>query len=109
MVAYRVNSLCRVAGYITSITLKGHRKEDRQLIFTTETYSFLSNPEMKAHCEAVYNKFNTLTNNNPQLWPCLQLCATCALLAPLQQIIADWFIALGRPIFFICFTTLSAA
>ena len=50
---YRVNSLCRIAWYITSITLKGHRKKDRQLIFTTETDSFLSNPEIKAHCEAV--------------------------------------------------------
>src|SRR6218665_4185322 len=108
MVAYRVNSLCRVAWYITSITLKGHRKEDRQLIFTTETYSFLSKPEMKAHGEAVYNKFNTLTNNNPQIWPCIQLCATCALLARLQQRMSDWVIALVRPIFLICCTTLSA-
>jgi len=59
--AVRVNS-----GY-TLKGLRGHRKEGRQLIFTTETDSFLSNPEMKAHCEAVWNKFNTLTNNNPQI------------------------------------------
>src|SRR6218665_757238 len=65
--------------------LGGHRKEDRQLIFTTETASFPSNPEMKAHCEAVYNKFNTLTKNNSQIWPCLQLYAACALVVPLQQ------------------------
>src|SRR6218665_249501 len=64
----------------TSITLRGHRKEDRELIFTMETDSFLSNSEMKAHCEAVWHKFNTLTNNNPQIWPCLQLYAGCALL-----------------------------
>jgi len=48
-----------------------------------ETDSFLSNPEMKAHCEAVWNKFNTLTNNNPQIWPCRQLYAAHAPLAPL--------------------------
>src|SRR6218665_2292093 len=103
MVAYRVNSLCRVAWYITSITLKGHRKEDRQLIFTTETCSFLSNPEIEAHCE-----FNTLTNNISQIWPRIQLCATCALSTLLQQRISDWVIALVWPIFLICCTTLSA-
>jgi len=26
-----------------------------------------------------------LTNNNTQIWPRIQLCATCALLTPLQQ------------------------
>ena len=61
-------------------------------MFTTETDSFLSNPEIEAHCEAVWNKFNTFTNNNPQIWPCLQLYAGCALLAPLQQRISDWVI-----------------
>ena len=33
--------------------LGGHRKEYRQLILTTETASFLSNPQLKAHCETV--------------------------------------------------------
>src|SRR6218665_3993996 len=87
---------------------RGHRKEDRQLIFTTETDSFLSNPKMKAHCEVVWNKFNTLTNNNLQSWPCLQLYAGCALLAQIQQRISDWVIILVRPIFLTCCTTLSA-
>jgi len=100
---YLVTFWCKVARYINN--LNRHRKEDRQLIFTTETDSFLSNPEMKAHCEAVWNKFNTLTNNNLQSWPCLH---GCALLAPIQQRISDWVIALVRPIFLICCTTLSA-
>jgi len=60
---------------------------------------------MKAHCEAVRNKFNASTNNNPQLWPCLQLYAGCALL---QQRISGLVIALVRPIFLICCTTLNA-
>jgi len=91
----------------TSITLSGHRK-DRQLISTTETDSFQSNPDMKAHGEAVWNKFNILTNNNLQIWPCLQLYAGCALLASLQQRISDWVIALVRLVFLICCTTISA-
>src|SRR6218665_3851536 len=37
------------------------------------------------HTEAVWSKFNTLTNNNPQIWPCLQLYAACALLAPANK------------------------
>jgi len=62
---------------------------------------------MKAHCEAVWNKFNTLTNNSLQSWPCLQLYDGRALLAPIQQRISDWVVALVRPIFLICCTTLS--
>ena len=56
---------------------------------------------MKAHCEAVWNKFNTLTNNNLKSWPYFQLYAGCALLAPIQQRISDWFIGLVRLIFLI--------
>jgi len=70
--------------------------------------SFLSNPKMKAHCEAVWNKFNILTNDKLQIWPCLQLYAGCALWHPLQQRISERVIALVRPIYLICCTTLSA-
>src|SRR6218665_2927327 len=92
----------------TSITLRGDRKEDRELIFTMETDSFLSNSEMKALCEAVWHKFNTLTNNNPQMWPCLQLYAGCALLPAATENFRTWVVALVLSIFLICCTTPSA-
>jgi len=62
---------------------------------------------MKAHCEAVWNKFKILTNNNPQIWPCLQLYAGCALLLPPKENFRLGHV-LVRPIFLICCTTLSA-
>ena len=48
-----VTSLCRVAWHITSIALREHRKEGRKLSFTTETESFLNDPQMNAQWSCI--------------------------------------------------------
>jgi len=62
------------AAHLTFMSKGAQMRTDIEY-FTTKTKSFLSNPEINAHCKALWNKFSTF--DQYQIWPSLWLYAGC--------------------------------